>query len=98
MQEFREVAIYKELNHPNIVQYYESFIENHQLCIVMEYIEGFSLQELIKIQNEKGTQFSSQTIWKILINLLCVLKYLHLNKQIIHRDLNPANIMIDSDF
>lgn len=43
-----------KLNHPNIVKYYESFIDNESLCISMEYVEGFNLSELIKLQIEKG--------------------------------------------
>jgi len=46
---FKEVKIYKSLRHPNIVSYYESFIEKDSLCIVMEFVEGFNLSELIKI-------------------------------------------------
>ena len=37
-------------------------------------------------------------MWKILICLLSVLRYLHMEKKIIHRDLNPSNIMIDNKF
>lgn len=37
-------------------------------------------------------------IWKILICLASVLRYLHIDKKIIHRDLNPSNIMIDNKF
>lgn len=36
----REVAIYKELDHPNIVKFHTSFVENNILYIVMELIEG----------------------------------------------------------
>ena len=46
---FKEVKIYKSLKHPNIVSYYESFVEKDALCIVMEFVEGFNLSELIKI-------------------------------------------------
>lgn len=46
---FKEVKIYKTLKHPNIVTYYESFLEDESLCIVMEFVEGFNLSELIKL-------------------------------------------------
>ncbi|KRX04155.1 Protein kinase-like domain [Pseudocohnilembus persalinus] len=95
---YKEVAIYKTLKHPNIVKYYESFLHEGQLCIVMELVEGFNLSELIKIQTEKGVPFKENQIWKIIIDLCSVLKYLHDDQQILHRDLNPANIMIDSSF
>ena len=46
----------------------------------MEYVEGFNLNELIKIQIEKGNAFTDKQIWKILTNLISVLKYLHVDK------------------
>lgn len=56
-EHFKEVKIYKELKHPNIVNYYESFIDRGYLCIVMEFIDGFNLSELLRIQTEKGVPF-----------------------------------------
>jgi serine/threonine protein kinase len=47
------VEIYKELKHPNIIEFHEAFLNQENLCIVMEYMEGFNLLELIKINNEK---------------------------------------------
>lgn len=37
-------------------------------------------------------------MWRLLLSLLSVLRYLHVEKRIIHRDLNPSNIMIDNKF
>lgn len=37
-------------------------------------------------------------MWKLVVSLLSVLKYLHVDKSILHRDLNPANIMVDNNF
>ena len=62
----------------------------------MEVIKGSNLSELIKSQNEKSALLPEETIWRILICLLSVLRYLHLEKKIIHRDLNPSNIMVDN--
>ena len=42
--------------------------------------------------------FSDQQIWKILMDLLGVLKYLHFDKKIIHRDINPSNLLIDANY
>jgi NIMA (never in mitosis gene a)-related kinase len=50
---FREVKIYKDLDHQNIIRYYDSFAERENLYIVMEYVDGFTLSEFIKIQSEK---------------------------------------------
>lgn len=73
-------------------------MEDGYLYIVMEVIKGCNLSELIRNQNEKDSLFDEDTIWRILICLLSVLRYLHVEKSIIHRDLNPSNIMIDNKF
>ncbi len=43
----REVAILKDLDHPNIVKYYTSFSEGQYIYIVMELLEGASLADFI---------------------------------------------------
>lgn len=52
-ESFKEVKIYKELKHPNIIKFQEAFLDKENLYIVMEYMEGFNLSELIKINSEK---------------------------------------------
>lgn len=68
------------------------------MYIVMEVVKGCNLSELIKNQNEKGVYFEEDTVWRFLISLLSVLRYLHFDRKIIHRDLNPCNIMVDNKF
>ena len=48
-----EAQILKKIDHPNIVKYYGSFMENQCLYIVMEYIDGGDLHKLIQIHKEK---------------------------------------------
>lgn len=43
-----EIAIFKSLDHPYIIKYYDSFIKNPYLCIIMEYAAGGDLQHVIK--------------------------------------------------
>lgn len=50
---FKEVKIYKELKHPNIIKFQEAFLDKDNLYILMEYMEGFNLSELVKINSEK---------------------------------------------
>ena len=64
----------------------------------MEVIKGCNLAELIRNQNEKASLFEEDMIWKLLICILSVLRYLHNDKKVIHRDLNPSNIMVDNKF
>lgn len=77
------------LNHPSICQYY-AMVNLPQIgdCIVLEWIDGETLEELIK-SNRIGKEKSQ----KIICELCDALGYMH-SKQIIHRDLKPENIMI----
>jgi serine/threonine protein kinase len=43
-----EVDLLKKLDHPNIVKYVDTIQRGHQLCIVLEFVEGGSLAQLIK--------------------------------------------------
>lgn len=93
----KEVAILKDLDHPNITKYYTSFTEGAFIYIVMELLEGVSLADFILSQSEKKQKVKEETIWNILSQLVAALRYLHLDKRIIHRDLAPSNILVDAD-
>ena len=77
------------LSHSGVCQYYAKI--HHPVignCIVMEWVDGCTLEELIKA----GT-IDSRLCEKIICEICDALEYVH-RKQIIHRDLKPENIMI----
>ena len=86
----REVEILRKLDHPNIVNYFETYEDEHYLRIVMEYVPGENLLKLISKKADKD--FSESDICQILLVLLNTVQFLHLNN-IIHRDLKPENIL-----
>jgi len=94
----KEVAILKDLDHPNITKYYTSFSSGGNIYIVMELLDGNSLADFIFSQSEKKHKVKEEVIWNIVIQLVAALRYLHEDKKIVHRDLAPSNILIDSDF
>jgi len=88
----REAQSAGKLIHPNIVTIYDVVRSENMTYIVMQYIEGHSLQKMIssneKIPTEKAVR---------LITQICdALGYAH-RKGIIHRDIKPANILIDKE-
>ena len=93
-----EIKIWKKFNHPNIVKYYNSFIEKNDCYIIMELIEGISLGEYISHLKEKNTQINEDKIINIILDVVSVLRYMHNEVNIIYRDLNPNNIMLDNQF
>lgn len=58
----REVAILKDLDHPNITKYFTSFSEGQYIYIVMELLEGASLADFILSQSEKVSEFLRMTL------------------------------------
>lgn len=91
-----EAQILKKIDHPNIVKYYCSFMDGKSLCIVMEYIDGGDLHQLIKSYNEKKQMIPENEIWKMASELSLALEYLH-GKNIIHRDVKTLNVLITKD-
>ncbi len=87
LREARSVA---KLEHPHIVQVYDFGDENKVYFIMMSYIDGQSLDGIIK---EKGP-FSIEAATDMLITVLEGLEHAH-SKTIIHRDIKPANILLD---
>lgn len=78
------------LNHPNIVQTYDYFEWNDRRIMVMEYVRGKTIDQIIR---EKGP-ISSENVAEYGLQILSALSLIH-DKGIIHRDLKPANIIIN---
>ncbi len=85
----REAQAAANLNHPNIVSIYDWGEERGTYFIVMEYIEGQSLAQLIQNKYE----FSFQQSVHIIREVASALQFAHEN-DVIHRDVKPGNILI----
>lgn len=85
----REAEALRQLNHPNIVKVVDSISENDQHYIIMEYVSGGTLGDIIKTH----TKLPIEDVLQIAIELADALTRAHYLK-IIHRDLKPANVLI----
>ena len=85
----REALSASSLNHPNIVEVYDVGEDNGQYYIVMEYIEGKHLKELIK----KRGHLTLTEVVDIMLQITDGMSVAH-DSYIIHRDIKPQNIMI----
>ena len=94
----REIAIMKELRHPNLIRLYdEGVTEKDNVYFVSEYLtEGSLTDYLHSIKNKRGFEDKSLS-WKIpcfvVVSALQGLSYLHKHGYI-HRDIKPENILI----
>jgi serine/threonine protein kinase len=95
----REAKILKKISHPNVpkyIDYFTSETENDIIYfLVYEYIEGKSLRHLIE---EHGVIFTYDQVKDIILKVLNILDYLHnLIPPVIHRDINPNNLIMKDD-
>ena len=93
----KEIKLLENLDHPNIITYFSSFSENGNFYIITEYLNGGSLQDILKLSKENGKCISEEKLWDVLVQVLSGLCYLHYKKNIIHRDIKPDNILFDKD-
>lgn len=88
----REALLLAGLNHPNLPHIYDYFTDNGHWYIVMDFIEGNTLEDDISRQ---GKHLPINEVIKLGIQLCTVLGYLHSRlPAIIFRDLKPANIIL----
>ncbi|HMV48536.1 MAG TPA: protein kinase [Blastocatellia bacterium] len=98
----REAYIQSQLDHPNIVRVYEFFAAEDNYFMVMEYVAGMTLRELLSRQ---GVPTPAQAVY-LCKQALSALDYAHnfnyvdesdiRHAGIIHRDIKPANLLLDN--
>lgn len=88
----REANAALALNHPNIVEIFDVGEEDGQHYIVMEYIKGKTLKQLL---DQRGALDKQEAVY-IMKQLLSALVHAHKNN-VVHRDIKPQNILIKDD-
>lgn len=89
-----EVKILSSIDNPGIVKVHDCLIEDHRGYIVLEYVKGYSLRELVR---EKGA-VPQEKVLEWTYQIAEILNYLHTKSPpIVHRDLTPDNLMLDEN-
>ncbi|KNZ69696.1 serine/threonine protein kinase [Thermincola ferriacetica] len=88
---FREAQINAKLNHENIVAVYDYYEDNGDYYLIMEYIDGITLEEYL---HDKKPGW--QETYNIIEPVCAALEHAHAN-HVVHRDLKPANILLTGD-
>lgn len=97
-----EAKIAVNLNHGNVVSIYDFGVERSQFYLVMEYVEGRNLRQILNELKKSNTQFTIEQIVYMIKEVAAGLDHAHrcidgttgkpLN--IVHRDMSPQNIMV----
>lgn len=87
-----EASVLAKLNHPNIVSIFDFIEQDGQYFIVMEYVQGMTLDKLI--DGSKG--LDSKTALNIFTQALDGFSYAH-KRSVVHRDIKPSNMILNDD-
>jgi p21-activated kinase 7 len=88
---FNEVVIMRDYKHKNIVEMYGSFLVDDELWVVMEYLAGGALTDIVT-----KTRMDENQIATVCKSVLKALAFLHANG-VIHRDIKSDSILLSSD-
>jgi serine/threonine-protein kinase len=85
----KEAAAAGDLTHPNIAQVYKCSVDEAAPYMVMEYVDGISLAQILKHER----RLSLKRVINIALQICDALQYAH-DKGVVHRDLKPSNIIV----
>ncbi len=89
----REASILYQIQHPQIPRFWAAFENEHRLFLVQDFVQGQTYRTVLKARKPQGKTFSEAEVLYLLNHLLPVLSYLH-DRDIIHRDISPENIIL----
>ncbi len=85
----REARISARMHHANMVNVYDFFEEDGKQFLVMEYVDGLDLREILNFSKRIPPKVAAAIVWTILDALEYAWSF-----EVIHRDIKPANILI----
>ena len=84
------------LAHPNIVRFYRFVNHDDFSYIVMGYVNGFSLAEVLKLARQKGTPMPIDEVVRVMTQIARALGAIH-RENFVHRDIKPGNVLIERE-
>ncbi len=90
----RESEILSKIDHQDIVKLIDCFVEDHRGYMVLEYVEGETLRQIVKREGKQNEE--TVRAWA---GMICrIVEYLHgLEPPIIHRDITPDNLILQKN-
>ena len=87
----REVSLLKILDHPNVVKLHDVFCSQKKLYLIFEFVDS----DLKKYMKQRGQPLTPELVKSFARQLILGVDYCHATR-VIHRDLKPQNLLIDS--
>ncbi|XP_076014730.1 serine/threonine-protein kinase PAK 4 [Genypterus blacodes] len=88
---FNEVVIMRDYHHENVVEMYNSYLVGDELWVVMEFLEGGALTDIVT-----HTRMNEEQIATVCLSVLKALSVLH-QQGVIHRDIKSDSILLTHD-
>lgn len=88
-----EVKLHKQLNHPNIIRFYDDLVKDQYAYFLMDHCERNTLYYFIHVRQGLPDILALRFLYQTALGI----QYLH-QHQIIHRDIKPENVLMDKDF
>ena len=86
----------RDLAHPNIVRFYRFVNHDDFSYIIMAYVNGFSLAEVLKLARQKGTPMPIDEVVRVMTQIARALDAIH-REDFVHRDIKPGNVLIERE-
>jgi serine/threonine protein kinase len=93
--QLHEAKVLSRLHHPNLPAFQEAFNERGHYFVVLSYIEGHDLTDLIRVARQKNEPIPLNRVLDWILSVCDAVQFLHTQQpQVIHRDIKPDNIRI----